>query len=79
MAKRAKQVKKVKPIKKPIDRERTYRLRDSQVAFLRGLLNRMNFHGTIEQLEPVRLLRIKTLEALPSPPAPKGGNPERNA
>lgn len=66
----AKRVKKVKTIRKPVDRERTYRLKDSQVAFLRSVVTRMNVSGTLEQIEPVRLMRIKLLEALPSPPAP---------
>lgn len=67
----AKRAKKVKPIKKPVDRERTYKLRDSQVVFLRGILTRMQTSGTLDEIEPIRLMQVKLLEALPTPPAPK--------
>lgn len=66
-----KTVKKVKTIRKPIDRERTYRLKDSQVAFLRSIVTKMRVQGTMAEIEPVRLMQVKLLEALPSPPAPE--------
>lgn len=70
-------VKKVKPIRKPVDRERTYRLKDSQVAFLRGIVTRMRVQGTMAEIEPIRLMQVKLLEALPSPPQAAKGPEKR--
>ena len=61
-------VKKTKTLRKPVDHVRTYRLKDSQVAFLRSVVTRMRVQGTMAEIEPIRLMQVKLLEALPSPP-----------